>query len=256
VVRDNIPSTYNDERDWGQTRPRVSGLDVRLDGWQLRTKRRRKDVRHGTWKRYQITQLDPDTNLQVRIGRVRTLPDGRAAFRIALLSKVNAVARVSQWNRGVRIASISVDADADVRLIIGCRLDVRLDLSRFPPDIVLLPEVMDADLHITDFRVNRISHFDGPVARQLGEALEKILSQKIEEQRPRLVTRINQQITKHQDDLRISLHDTLREKWEAFAGSPPDLDAAPSTDPSPPPADDPQPRRYNAIGDPARAFCH
>ncbi len=115
--------------------------------------------------------------------------------------------------------SVTLDADARVRLVLTCRLDIDLDATRLPPDVVVKPEVIDADLQVSDFRVNRISHFDGPIVRELGDGLEKILVKQIEQRRPELAARINRQIARHQDKLRISLRDTFQQKWQAFVGT-------------------------------------
>lgn len=219
VVLENLPDTYEDNRDWGGTRERFDGLHVRLDGWQVRTKRKRKTVNHGTWKRYQITPIDPQQHLSVQISPIATLPDGRAAFTVELSSKLHSVAQLAEWNRGVKIMSVTLDADADVRIQLDCRLDVQLDGGRFPPDIVLKPEVTNARIRLRDLHVNRISHFDGPVVRELGDGLRRIVQSKINDKQAKLTEKINRQIAKHEDDLRISLHDAWKERWDKFQGS-------------------------------------
>jgi len=212
ILLENLPETYEDDRKWGMTKRRWDGLKVRADGLKIRTKRRWKEVNHGTWKRFKITQIDPQENFDFAVGQTRTLEDGRVQFPVRLTSKINAYARLSRWNRGIRVASVSLDADARVTVVALCRLDVDLDPSKFPPDVILQPEIVDADIQISRFDVNRISHFDGPIARELGGNLKQVLEQKIEEKRPKLVQRINRQIVKHEDDLRLSLHDAIKER--------------------------------------------
>ena len=216
IVLENLPETHDDRRKWGMTRARFDGLHVRMDGFQIRTKRKRKEVNHGTWKRYKITQINPDENLKVKISPARTMPDGRAAFEVELSARINSMARLSEWNRGIRLVSVSVDADTDVKIVIDCRLDVQLDPTRLPPDVILKPEVVNADIEISKFRINRISHMEGALARELSRGLQKLLEKKIDEKRPKLVKKINRQIKKHEDDLRISMHDAIKEKWNSF----------------------------------------
>ncbi len=233
IVLENLPQHYVDTRDWGGTRERFDGLDIRRDGLEIRTKRKRKTVNHGTWKRYEITQIDPERNLKVRISQARTMPDGRAAFEVELVSKINGVARLSRWNRGVRLFSITLDADAEVRLVLDCRLDVELDLSRLPPDVVLRPEVVQAEVQLAEFRVNRISHLDGPVARELGNGLKQVLRKQMDHYEPKMVAKMNRQIERHQDDLRLSLHEAWQKRWQEFQGKPAQAESTEQADAGP-----------------------
>jgi hypothetical protein len=217
VVLENLPETYEDTDDWGGTRERFDGLKVRLDGAQVRTKRKRKTVNHGTWKRYQITQIAPQENLRVEISPIATLDDGRAAFTVELATKLNAVAQLTEWNNGVRLLSMTIDADADIRIQLACQLDIQLDPGRFPPDLVLKPEVTEAKIRLADLHVNRLSHFDGPVVRELGDGLRSVVQARIREKQPKLTEKINRQIARHQDDLRISLHDAWKKRWDEFS---------------------------------------
>jgi hypothetical protein len=60
IVRENVPDKYVQDKDWGKTDKRWDGLQVRRKGsFRLTTKRRWKEVNHGAWKRYEITQRNP-----------------------------------------------------------------------------------------------------------------------------------------------------------------------------------------------------
>ena len=54
IILDNIPHQYEDKDDWGRQKQIVSGLKVWRDGLKIKTKRRRKNVNHGTWTRYTV----------------------------------------------------------------------------------------------------------------------------------------------------------------------------------------------------------
>ena len=216
IVVENLPLKYEDNRDWGKTKRVFRGIKLRREGLKIETKRRKKHVNHGTWKRFRLTQINPRENTKARILNVRQLEDGRMAFRLELISRVNAYARLSEWNRGVRLASISLDADADVLLNLDCNVEVEVLPTRIPPDVVIKPEVTDAGLRVRRFRVNRVSHFDGPVARELGDSLKDVLLDKVNDSRPKLVSKINRQIAKNDDKLRFSLSDMLMDKWRGL----------------------------------------
>lgn len=216
IVMENLPKTYEDNKRWGRQKEVYRGIKLRREGWKLETKRRRKRVNHGSWERYELKQIDPQKNVSVRFSQVETNEDGSVSFHLKFVSRVNAYARFSEWNRGVRLLSISLDADADVILDLDCTLDVDFVATRFPPDVILKPKVDDASLNVRRFRVNRVSHFDGPVARELGDSLKKMVVKKVNEKRPKLVAKINRQIAKNEDKLRLSLSDAMRDRWHRF----------------------------------------
>jgi hypothetical protein len=202
------------------TRERWDGLHVRLDDGHLRTKRRKKTVNHGTWKRYHLSLVHPEETLHVHIGPVRQCEDGRTAFLLSLDSQIHATAQWVEWNRGVRLWSVTAAANADVRLWVDCRLGVKMDVGHFPPDLVLQPEVVDGDLQILSFDVERIGAFDGPLVRELGQAMQGLVREKIEEKRPQLIAKVNRQLAKHQEDLRLSAKSKLQSSLSRWLPGP------------------------------------
>lgn len=207
LVRSTIPHNYVNEKDWGKTKEVVRGLYIKREGFRIKTHRTRKTVNHGTWKRYQIDLLDPRQNFQIRLDRVRTLPDGRAAFDIVCDAKVRVFGRLSQWQRGVQLISLSAEADADVRLTMPCDMAARFDMKRTIPAVELDPVVRDADLYIKDFRMREISQMDGPLVHALSASIREVLEDEIAKRRAKLVQKINRQIDKNRDDLRLSISD-------------------------------------------------
>ena len=213
IVRDQVPVEHVDTRKWGMTKKVFDGWHVKADGLKVYTKRKWKEVNHGSWKRYRITQIDPEENIVVRVHDIRELGEGRVAFQIEMTSRVNAYARLQNWKRGVRLASVSIDANADILLTADCVLGTRLDPTHLPPDVILQPEITDATLTLRRFEVNRISKVGGDVAEELGRGLRKVLKKKIEEKRPKIVKKINAKIAKSEDKLRFSMHDLLAERF-------------------------------------------
>ena len=216
IVRDNLPDQYVDDRKWGLKKEFYTGLSVRRDGFKIRTKRKKKLVNHGTWKRYEILQIDPDQNVEFELGEPKDNDAGNVEFTIQLGSKVKTLARVARWNRGIRVASVSMDADAKVRLTLLVELGVALDPTKIPPDVILKPHVKNANVELQQFRLNRISKIDGKVARELGRSMRKILEKKIAEKKHKLVAKVNKKIADNQDDLRFSVSDLVAKKWKAL----------------------------------------
>jgi len=209
VVLQSIPDNYRNEKEWGSTREVWAGLHVKQDGLRLTTKRRKKTVNHGSWKRYEARLIDPERELRVRIENVRALPGQGAALNLVVDAFLAASGRWSEWRHGVQLFSISADAEARVRLQVACQVGIAFDFAGGVPRLRLSPVVTAADLRLTDFRLHRLSDFDGPLIHQVGHALQGVLQDEIDDRRGKLVTRINAQIAKHQKRLEVSPSDLM-----------------------------------------------
>ena len=161
----------------------------------------------------------PADNLHLRIENVHDRGDGKVSFEVSLSSKLRALGRLTKWAKGVRLYSISVEADADVKLRIWCEVGIRFDLTKLPPDVVLVPTVTQADLDIVSFHVDRISKLDGPLAEQLGRSLRHLVLKKIDEKRHKLPGKINRQIAKNDSKMRLSLSDFATRKWKTLTNA-------------------------------------
>lgn len=213
IVRQAIPHDYEDAKKWGQTRRTWDGLHLRMDGFELKTKRKWKEANHGTWRRYHVEMINPDENFVVQLSNFSKREDGTTEFDVTLTSALNCFGQMQRWNRGVKIFSISAEARADVDIGMRCAVGTSMDLRRLPPDILFHPEVLDAKVDLRQFKLDRISHVDGPLVHELGDALEKLLRRELADRSDQLVVKMNRQIGKNEDDLRLSLHDRLKYAW-------------------------------------------
>ncbi len=209
LIMDIVPHDHENTKKWGSTKEIVSGLNVKLDGWQVRTKRRRKEVNHGTWKRYHVTLVDPQEFFKLQLLNLREESPGTVAFELLVQARLETYGRLQEWRRGVRLFSVSANASADVVLNLDFRMTSKLDASHLPPDILLQPKVVAADMRLKQFKLNRIGKADGPVVREFGDGIEKLIRKKLEEKNEKLVSKINRQIEKNEDDLRFSFRDMV-----------------------------------------------
>ncbi len=207
LILETVPHDYENKKHWGGTKEIVSGLNVKLDRLQVRTKRRRKEVNHGTWSRYHVTLVDPQEFFQLQLLNLREESPGLVAFDLLVGARLATYGRMQEWRRGVRLLSISANALADVELRLDCRMTSQLDASHLPPDILLQPQVVAASIRLKQFELERLSKADGPVVRELGDGIEKMIRKKLHETDKKLVDKINRQIKKHEGDLRISFRD-------------------------------------------------
>jgi hypothetical protein len=219
LVLEEVPPVYENTKKWGGTKRVMSGLDWEQDGLKIETRRRWKNVNHGTWSRYKLELIDPEKTFEVRLENLRDLGDNTAGFDLICVAKLACWARMSQWKRGVQLISLSADADAKVRLVAGVELKMAVDPKTFPPDIVLDPKVTSADLQLHEFELQRLGLADGPVVEQVGELVEEGLQDYLAENRVKLAEKMNKQIDKKRDKLRIPLSKLTKSKWGKWFGS-------------------------------------
>ena len=213
IVRSNIPHTYEDTSKWGMTSERWDGLHLRLDGLRLKTKRRKKVVNDGDWQMYRISLIDPREQFSIRVWNVHGQPDGRIGFECSVAARVHAFGRTSQWVKGVQLYSFGVDADANLTLYIRGSVGLKFDITKAPPDVLLDPHVSRALVHLDHFELERLSNLRGDAAEQLGRSLREVIESQVAKNNNELAGRLNREIEKNRDDLRLSLHDVLASKW-------------------------------------------
>lgn len=217
-----IPLEFSHDKQWGKTKEVWDGVHVQMDGLKLKTHRKRKEVRHGTWKKYRIQLVEPEKNLQIQIGELKEVAPGRAAFPLSINAKLNLFAQRQEWQRDVRLYSISAEATADVDLTVDFEMTTGLDLDNLPPDLILRPEAKSADLRLREFKLHRISKADGPLVRELGDGLEGFFRRYLADNQQELTDKLNRAIAKNQHKLRISLADVVKPKWLETAPAPED----------------------------------
>jgi hypothetical protein len=208
-----IPETYENTKHWGGTKRMWDGVHLSLDGLRLKTKRKWRDANHGTWKRYQAWLIDPEEQFDLRIENIRPAEQGRIAFEIAIDAKLGLFARLSEWQHGVQLISVSTDAEAVVRMRMTCEARMKLDFEQFIPDLVIEPEITSADLTLVSFDLQRISNLHGPGVEQLGRNLHDVLQGEINDRRPKLVAQANRQIEKNREKLRLSVRKLAGDGW-------------------------------------------
>lgn len=212
LILDNLPHDFDHTKNWGKTKQVFSGIDMRFAGLELRTHRRWKTVNQGTWSKYKASLVDPHKNLRIELSHLVETEPGKVAFLMSTKAKLDLYGRLQEWQRGVRLYSVSADAIADIQLKLRCTMSTKLDITKLPPDIQLQPTVTDAEVKLVQFKLQRLSKSGGPIVRELGDGVEKILRRELAQKNERIVDKINRQIKKHEDDLRLSLGDAVKSK--------------------------------------------
>ena len=197
----------------GKQKERWDGLKIERDGLRIKTKRRKKLVNHGSWKKYSAELIDAKNQFDVSVTNVRQTPAKKLAFQINFATRVKLHARQAKWVKGVQMYSLSADGHATIRLSVDMELGISLMPGDFPPDVKFEPRALSADLIVDDFRIDRVSKLGGEFAQMVTRLARKELDSEIEEKEIELVEKINKEIAEESDKLQLSLSDALKSKW-------------------------------------------
>lgn len=213
LVLAQMPHQYTREKNWGNQTERWDGIEWRREGWRLETKRKRKLVNDGTWRRYTAQLVDPKKKFAIRVVDISETEDNKLGVVLDFSAQLKLHGRQSKWVKGVQLYSISADGRARVNLRVHATIGIRLDITRFPPDVVFEPEITKADLAVHEFQLDRVSKVGGEGAQQLTRAVRQILDNEVVEKREKLATKINEQIERNEEHLRLSIKDAVDSDW-------------------------------------------
>lgn len=210
LVLKNLPPNYEDNRKWNKHKEVMDGLHVHREGFKIETKRKWKSVRHGTWTRYTIEFLDPEKELVVDVSKIEFPTPGRIDVSCRIEAPLKLFGRVSQWQRDIQWYSLSADGRCRMEMLVDVRVQLHINTLRFPPDVEFAPEVTQATVRMKEFEIDRISKVGGDAAELVGKGIREVLDEKLEDYDVKLVEKMNREIAKQKDKLRISLGEWLQ----------------------------------------------
>ena len=213
LALDSLPEKYEDTKNWGEQTKRWDGIKWRREGLKIESSRRWKMVNHGTWQKYSATMRNPEEEFSLKIKNMHETDEGKIGFDIHVSAHLNIDARQSEWVKGVQLYSILARGHAKIRLNVAIEMDVRMGISNFPPDVILIPRATSAQLELDEFRIDRISKVGGEFAQQITRHARSKLDKKIAAQEQKIVTKINKQLEKKQDEFRLSVSDAMKSRW-------------------------------------------
>lgn len=208
-AREQLPEAYEKAPGWGNTTRVLSGWKLERDGIKVETRRRYREVNHGTWKRYRVVPLAPDQNVIARVLEIRQLDEVRYALDLMCHAKLDIEGRVAQWSHGVQLISLSADAVADVTMFATLEVRISVNPTVFPPTLSADLKATSADLVIDRFRLKKISKLDGPLVRSLSDETQELIEEAIAKKREKLLASLNRAIEKNKDKLKLNTSDLL-----------------------------------------------
>jgi hypothetical protein len=91
-----------------------------------------------------------------------------------------------------------------------------IDTTSFPPAVVMKPSVSAARARLADFELHRVSKLGGDVAEELGRAARGRIERRIAAKDEKLTRKINEQLAKREDSLRLSWASLAETGWKQF----------------------------------------
>lgn len=204
LILKNLPPTYEDKKKWGKQKQVIDGLHVEMKGLKIDTHRRFKMVNHGTWTRYFVELKDPENELQVQLVNLTEPRPGVIQFETIIEAPLHVFGRYSRYQWDVQLISMSANADARVRMTVQTEVELVVQPLTFPPKIEIRPKVLAANAELLEFKIRNISQLKGPVARALGDSLENVLRERLDDYDQKLTDKMNAQLAKQKDKLIIS----------------------------------------------------
>jgi hypothetical protein len=203
LISEAVPREFEGQKDWGKTKVVTTGVRSEGNFFRFDIHSKKEEVNDGIWKKYRVTLVEPEKNLQIRIDDMHRLESGKYALTLFVAAKVHGWARAVVYEHGVHVISLEAEGDTAIRLWVDAEVGVEtVESSTFIPGLQLQPVVTDARLKFDDFKLTRISDVRGAVAKELGDLLRKEMQKKLSG--PKLVDRFNHALQKHPERLRLS----------------------------------------------------
>ena len=201
VLHAAVPRTYDNRKHWGKTKRVVVGLR----GKWLDPKLRRKELRHGTWRRNEVRLVEPEKRLHLSIHGVERIGPARQKFQLSAKARVHIILQQQEWRRDLKIYSISGESVADLEMDLACEMAMKVEPAALLPSISLEPVVKDADVRLKGFRLVSLGDARGPVVREMGELFEGLVRDELNDKEGSIVKKINRSIEKRKDRLKFSV---------------------------------------------------
>jgi hypothetical protein len=217
LVVEQLPKEYENTKKWGGKKRVMSGLDWELDGLRVETRRQYREANHGSWSMYKLKLLDED-QFQVRLENLRDMGENTAECDLILLGKIGCLVRKAEWCSGVQLFSISAEGTAHVKLKAHAAVKMGFDPRTLPPDILLSPHITTAELVLDDLTLDRVGQADGAIIKQMSDVVEHGIDEYLTDYRDKLAEKMNQQIKKKEDKLRIPLSQFVDSPWGKWFG--------------------------------------
>lgn len=218
VLVEALPETIKGEDDWGDTKQSFSGLTWKLSGLKLDVDKRKREFKHGLWKKWEITPVDPAARLAFHIDDARSTGPTSFAYRITMSSPLLVHAQFERWRTGVKMLNAQLDADAVIAMTLDGEVQYRFETVDGKTFAVIAPMAKAVDLHLVELRWKKIGVFEGGAMREFAELFDDLLVKQVDRYEPKAVDKINAALAKRKDKLRFAVPAALDwSRWKSLA---------------------------------------
>jgi hypothetical protein len=191
-----LPREFEDRSGWGRTIPDPGNL--RLP--QLRTRVKvgdKEELAHGAWVRTRGWLDDPAKDVQVEVRDLRKVDPKTVQLRLAVTVSGHGERERRQYEKGLRLFDLTLQADAVVVLVLDCDVGLALNTSTFPPEVVVEPKVTKSQLELKEFEPRKVGKVQlGERARELAGELKGVLQDHLKKHEQEIKDRINAAIAR------------------------------------------------------------
>lgn len=206
VLVAKLPREFEERSNWGKTVRIFDGLKFTGQGFKTKVRERKKEVPHGTWKRFRVWFDDPSRDVALRVRDVRRLDAERVAFVIDADFAFHGEAELKQWSNGVHLLGVTTLADMRLKITLRCEVAARFEAPGGKPELVIEPKVTGTDVELTAFDLKRVGTvLRGKLAHELGDELRGEIRKQLNRQEPRIRAEANEAIAKSLDEGKIRI---------------------------------------------------
>ena len=198
-----LPQKFDDEKGWGDETRIQSGLKVDFEDGKLETRRRWKNVNHGSWLEGSGELVEPEKTFSLKATQLPDPNDDTQRYEVNVSARLRVRGRQQQWNYGVMLWSISAEATADISLYASFDVKSQLVTTDKGSRLRVVPNVTHASAKLDGFKLHRISHAKGTSVQGYGELFEELIQLRLKKENKDLAARINKAIQKKPDRLEI-----------------------------------------------------
>ena len=219
-----LPQTISNNQNWGATREITTGLKMDLDGFRLRTKRNRKKVNHGSWRK--LSAKSNSGKPYAVITQIKQVNSNKVSFVATFKSSLTASGEMQEWNRGVRYRTATAHGSAKVSLVAKCSLTWKAVAGTSPQIVQVYPGVESAQLKVNDYDGERLNRFFNPTVASLNSDLEAMVRNHVKKNTRGAAQKMNRHFKSRQGQLRMYFSDLQNSKWGRSIGPQPPANTA------------------------------
>jgi hypothetical protein len=172
MVVKQVPREHEEKFDWFKSIPIPPRLAApNLPRTYVKTGDK-KELAHGNWKRIVVRLDNPDKDLKIKVKEFAKQDKGGYRVVIDAEATVRCDGEMKQWLRGLLLLQLDGKADATITSSMVCDVDVKINLKKFPPEVLVDPKILEMTLDLKNFNLTQVGgSLEGEKIRQIGNDL-------------------------------------------------------------------------------------